>query len=65
MPCTCTARDFDELVRKLYARHGLSTDVRYRHPGTTAERQAIQRLYDIRPDHRRNRFVATPKAPEA
>lgn len=65
MPCTLAARDFDELVRKLYVRHGLSTDVRHRHPGTIAKRQAIQRLYDIRPDHQRNRFVATPKAAEA
>jgi hypothetical protein len=58
---TLAARDFDALVRKLYVRHGLSTDARHLHPGTVAERQAIQRLYDIRNDHRRNRFVATLK----
>lgn len=61
IPTRFVARDFSALVHKLYFAHGLSERPNQLYPGTNAQRQAIQRLYAIRPDHRTNRFVAVRK----
>jgi hypothetical protein len=60
---TLTARIPADLIRKVYAAEGWPWDLKAQSTalGAATRMAQVNRFYDVTVDHRRDRYVATPK----